>query len=74
MLALRTPTSRRADRRRSSHSAAVSVRPAVAATAREREAAGPEDRALYRCPCGYTFEADVSASVGCPHCGTDQAW
>jgi hypothetical protein len=34
----------------------------------------PEDRALYRCECGYAFKAEVTTSVGCPHCGTDQAW
>jgi rubrerythrin len=41
---------------------------------RERSAGGPEDRALYRCQCGYVFEASVSANVGCPHCGDTQAW
>lgn len=58
------------------------VRPATAATdapaappqTRERDAGGPEDRALYRCQCGYVFEATVSTSVGCPHCGDAQAW
>ncbi len=36
---------------------------------------GPtQDNALYNCHCGYVFEASVSTSVGCPHCGTDQAW
>jgi rubrerythrin len=47
---------------------------APAPQARERSAGGPEDRALYRCSCGYVFEASVSASVGCPHCGDAQAW
>jgi hypothetical protein len=42
--------------------------------ARERAAGGPEDVARYDCPCGYVFEAPVSASVGCPHCGGAQAW
>ena len=23
---------------------------------------------------GYAFKAEVSTSVGCPHCGTSQAW
>jgi len=41
---------------------------------REREAGGPEDRALYQCSCGYVFEASVSTTVGCPHCGDAQAW
>jgi len=42
--------------------------------ARERAAGGPEDRAAYRCACGYLFEAPVSTTVGCPHCGDTQAW
>ena len=42
--------------------------------ARERDAGGPEDLALYRCSCGYVFEAAVSTTVGCPHCGGTQAW
>lgn len=41
---------------------------------RHRAAVNPEDHALYRCSCGYQFEAAVSASVACPHCGTGQAW
>jgi hypothetical protein len=42
--------------------------------ARERAAGGPEDRASYRCSCGFLFEASVSTSVDCPHCGDTQAW
>lgn len=42
--------------------------------ARERRAGGPEDRALYHCHCGFVFEAPVSTTVGCPHCGSAQAW
>jgi hypothetical protein len=41
---------------------------------RERATPGPEDRALYSCRCGSTFQAPVTASVGCPHCGEPQAW
>jgi hypothetical protein len=33
-----------------------------------------QDAALYSCGCGYVFKAAVTTSVGCPHCGTDQAW
>lgn len=33
-----------------------------------------EDRALYACVCGYAFTASVSTTVGCPHCGSTQAW
>jgi hypothetical protein len=42
--------------------------------ARAKRSGGPEDRALYSCGCGYAFKADVSTSVGCPQCGTSQAW
>lgn len=41
---------------------------------RERHAGGPQDRALYICRCGSAFQAVVSASVRCPHCGDVQAW
>ena len=41
---------------------------------RARESGGPEDRAMYTCTCGFVFEAEVSTSVACPHCGTAQAW
>jgi hypothetical protein len=41
---------------------------------RMRESGGPDDRAIYTCSCGYVFEADVTTSVTCPHCGTGQAW
>jgi hypothetical protein len=34
----------------------------------------PQDQATYACRCGYVFEAAVSTSVGCPHCGDAQAW
>jgi hypothetical protein len=41
---------------------------------RHRAAGGPEDAATYDCECGAVFRADVTASVACPHCGSDQAW
>ena len=41
---------------------------------RARASGGPEDNALYRCECGFAFEAAVSTTVACPHCGTGQAW
>jgi hypothetical protein len=44
------------------------------ALARAKRVGGPEDHALYSCHCGYAFKAEVSTSVGCPHCGTSQAW
>jgi hypothetical protein len=44
-------------------------------TRRRREAMlVPQDSALYTCQCGFVFEAQVSTSVGCPHCGGAQAW
>jgi len=48
--------------------------PLPAPQARERAAGGPQDLAAYRCSCGYVFEAAVSTTVGCPHCGGTQAW
>ena len=39
-----------------------------------RRGGGPEDQALYSCMCGFAFKAAVTTSVGCPHCGTEQAW
>jgi hypothetical protein len=41
---------------------------------RARQAGGPVDRASYVCQCGYLFQAAVSTSVTCPHCGSAQAW
>jgi hypothetical protein len=32
------------------------------------------DRAMYSCMCGFVFDAPVSTSVHCPHCGDTQAW
>jgi hypothetical protein len=42
--------------------------------ARKRRGGPLMDLATYTCPCGYVFEAAVSTSVGCPHCGAGQAW
>ena len=39
-----------------------------------RMGGSPQDRALYSCSCGYAFDALVSTSVDCPHCGDRQAW
>jgi hypothetical protein len=41
---------------------------------RRRELGPQQDQALYSCACGFVFKAPVSTSVGCPHCGTAQAW
>lgn len=39
-----------------------------------RRAADCDDKAFYACSCGFAFTATVSTTVGCPHCGTPQAW
>jgi hypothetical protein len=44
------------------------------AVQRVREAGGPVDQAFYACECGYLFNAAVSTTVMCPHCGVGQAW
>jgi hypothetical protein len=44
------------------------------ASQRRRIAGAPQDCALYSCGCGFQFQAAVSTSVGCPHCGDTQAW
>lgn len=41
---------------------------------RARESGGPIDNAQYNCSCGMVFQAPVSTSVACPHCGAGQAW
>ena len=41
---------------------------------RHRASVTPEDVAHYACSCGYQFQASVSTSVCCPHCGSGQAW
>lgn len=41
---------------------------------RARESGGPIDNAQYNCSCGMIFQAAVSTSVTCPHCGAGQAW
>ena len=50
-------------------------RPATSlARERNQRANVSEDTATYSCNCGYVFTAPVSTTVGCPHCGSDQAW
>jgi hypothetical protein len=44
------------------------------AVQRVREAGGPVDHACYACACGLLFQARVSTTVTCPHCGAGQAW
>jgi hypothetical protein len=45
-----------------------------AAARHSRTADGPHDLASYNCQCGLIFAAPVSTTVGCPHCGSEQAW
>jgi hypothetical protein len=61
------PLSRRRPSRR------TEARPA-AQRERNKRANVSEDAATYRCECGFVFKAPVTTSVGCPHCGTAQAW
>jgi len=51
------------------------ARPAPSRATRDaRRGPGSQDKALYACMCGYAFTAAVTTSVGCPHCGSEQAW
>jgi rubrerythrin len=45
-----------------------------AAAQPKRRSTAVQDRALYHCECGYHWTGEVTASPGCPHCGTPQAW
>ena len=71
-------TTRRHERRSARARSPRPPRPAALRDAPEPTAArrggGPQDRALYSCACGYSFMAAVTTSVGCPHCGAEQAW
>ena len=54
---------------------AAAERAAATRTATAPEPADPSlDVALYGCACGLVFEAPVSTTVGCPHCGAALAW
>ena len=74
-LAATLPLTRRAERRRRPAAAPARQRSAESsAQARAQRAGGSQDRALYSCQCGYAFTAAVTTSVGCPQCGSHQAW
>jgi len=73
-LTTRLPKRRSARRARSARPVARPAPRESAETTAARRGGGPEDSALYSCMCGYAFKAAVSTSVGCPHCGTEQAW
>jgi hypothetical protein len=59
---------------RSSKRARATTANGNVAASRRREGGAPQDQAVYSCSCGFVFEAHVSTSVGCPHCGGTQAW
>jgi hypothetical protein len=40
----------------------------------DRRAPAPEDLASYGCSCGLVFKAEPTTTIGCPRCGTQQAW
>ncbi len=70
----RTPRLRREGRAAHAHLRSENPVEQVAASPRLRQGGPTQDRALYTCQCGFVFEASVSTSVGCPHCGDTQAW
>jgi hypothetical protein len=73
-LTTRLPKRRPPRPARSARPAPQPARPEPPEVRAARRAGGPEDHALYSCMCGYAFKAPVTTSVGCPHCGTEQAW
>lgn len=68
------PTRRRAHHPSPARPVAVPLETSRTPELRTREEGGPLDRAHYTCACGYAFDAPVSTSVSCPHCGSAQAW
>ena len=65
---------RRARRARRSAAGSLPARMPDLAVRRARAAGGPTDLANYTCRCGCQFEAAVTTTVACPHCGEQQAW
>ena len=52
----------------------MSPRGSTEGSVRHRAGPPPEDKALYTCSCGFVFDAPVTTSVQCVHCGQTQAW
>ena len=65
---------RRPSRSRSRRAQPPTQHAPSSATRDARRGLASQDKALYACMCGYAFTAAVTTSVGCPHCGTEQAW
>lgn len=63
---------RRGGQHRTTDEPGAGARPPVPRN--RRQGGALQDQALYSCGCGYVFNAAVSTSVGCPHCGDTQAW
>ena len=60
--------------RHSARSGGAAIEPVRTVARSRREGGQSQDCALYTCGCGFAFNAPVSTSVGCPHCGSTQAW
>jgi len=74
-ITFRTERPARGKRRRVVRRAAARTPPPTPTSTRDQARVGPpQDRATYNCSCGYIFTADVTTSVGCPHCGCELAW
>lgn len=65
---------RRGERHATPAVAEATAPAACAATVAAKRGGVSHDQALYGCGCGMVFTAAVTASVGCPRCGTGQAW
>jgi hypothetical protein len=75
--ASRGEESRPSDTSRSSDTAEFQLPTATnhdGSPARRQQQSPVQDSAFYSCRCGYAFQALVSTSVDCPHCGDGQAW
>jgi rubrerythrin len=70
----RTERTRRERPDRHRHHRAEPASAASRSTRDQARVGAPEDRATYNCECGYIFKAEVTTTVGCPHCGTQLAW
>ena len=71
---LSPPAVLRLERRRRSPRRRATPAAPCASTVAAKRCGATEDTALYACGCGYAFTAEVTTTVGCPHCGTQQAW